>query len=145
MNSTQAYRRRLRALLLDEDFGPKLARLNVAETTRVLQLVEANQGAQARRLITELDARRRGDATYKRRERARAHTVAYIIAELIRVGTDHPVNSSTVALGVAIMTAGQRSASEAMDGEDLRVNAGTATHIQWASDYGKHWNPWWYH
>lgn len=145
MNSTQAYRRRLRALLLDEDYGPKLARLNVADTTRVLRLVEANRGAEARKLITELDERRRGDVTSKRRERARARTVAYIISELLRVGTNDPVNASTVALGVAIMSAGQRAESEAMDGEELKSSAGSRANVQWASPYGKFWNPWWYH
>lgn len=145
MNSTQAYRRRLRALLLDEDYGPKLARLNVADTTRVLRLVEANRGVEARKLIITLDEERRGDVTSKRRERARARTVAYIISELLRVGTNDPVNSSTVALGVAIMTAGQRAESEAMDGEELKSSAGSRTNVQWASPYGKFWNPWWYH
>jgi hypothetical protein len=119
--------------------------LNVAETTRVLRLVEANRSDEARALITELDAARRADVTYKRRERARARTVAYIISELMRVGTDHPVNSSTVALGVAIMTAGQRTASEGMDGDELRDTAGDRTRVQWAADYEKFWNPWWYH
>lgn len=145
MNSTQAYRRRLRALLLDEDYGPKLARLNVADTTRVLRLVEANRGAEARKMIVELDERRRSDVTEKRKERDRSATIKYIIKELIRVGTNDPVNSSTVALGVGVMSAGQRAASKAMDGEELRSSAGSRTNIQWVSPYGKFWNPWWYH
>lgn len=145
MNSTQAYRRRLRRLLLDEDYGPKLARLNVAETARVLRLIELNRGADARELITQLDKARREDTTRKRKVRANAHTVAYIIKELIRVGTNDPVNSSTVALGVAVMTARQRAETEGMDGEELKASAGDRHNIQWASPYGTFWNPWWYH
>lgn len=145
MNSTQAYRRRLRRLLLDEDYGPKLARLNVAETARVLRLVELNRGADARALIIQLDKARREDTTRKRKDRANARTIAYIIRELIRVGTNDPVNSSTVALGVAVMTAKQRAETEAMDGEELKASAGDRHNIQWASPYGKFWNPWWYH
>jgi len=145
MNSTQAYRRRLRRLLLDEDYGPKLARLNVTETARVLRLVELNRGADARELIIQLDKARREDTTRKRKERANAHTVAYIIRELLRVGTNDPVNSSTVALGVAVMTAKQRAETEEMDGEELKASAGDRSNVKWASPYGAFWNPWWYH
>lgn len=145
MNPTTAYRRRLRAILLDEDYGPRLARLNVADTAAVLALVEANQGRQARALILQLDQARREQETRNRRRRERNSLVSHMVRELVRVGTAEPVNTSTVALGVAAMTTAQRVATAAMDGDELKANAGDRTNIHWAPSRDTYWNVWWYH
>lgn len=59
--------RRLNRILRDEDFGPKLVRLNRADQRRILDLIDANRGAQARREIARLDQQRRARNTVRRR------------------------------------------------------------------------------
>jgi hypothetical protein len=54
-----AAKRRLALLLRDEEYGPKLVRLNRADERRVLELVYEGDGRQARRLINDLDSGRR--------------------------------------------------------------------------------------
>jgi hypothetical protein len=58
-----AAKRRLAALLRDEEYGPKLARLNRADERRVLELVYENRGREARQTIDQLDAARRRHRT----------------------------------------------------------------------------------
>jgi len=52
------YRKRLRYILLDEDYGPKLVRLNKTDQQKVLELIYQNQGKTARSEIFRLDAER---------------------------------------------------------------------------------------
>jgi hypothetical protein len=52
-------KRRLNALLRDEDYGPKLVRLKREDERRVLELVYENKGKEARQLIDDLDSARR--------------------------------------------------------------------------------------
>ena len=59
--------RRLARILRDEDYGPKLVRLSRIDQRRILDLIDANRGAQARREILRLDAERRRKATVRRR------------------------------------------------------------------------------
>ena len=67
---SSGYNRRLRSILLNEDYGPKLVRLSNADQQRVLQLVNQNKGREARTLITELDTgRRRRNSTARRAKR----------------------------------------------------------------------------
>jgi hypothetical protein len=54
-----AAKRRLSAILRDEEYGPKLVRLNRADERRVLDLVYENRGREARQAIDDLDAARR--------------------------------------------------------------------------------------
>ena len=58
---------RLRTLLRDEDYGPKLARLRGADERRVLDLVEQNRGREARAAILDADERRRAHEREARR------------------------------------------------------------------------------
>ncbi len=58
--------RRLERILSDEDYGPKLARLNRKDEAHVLDLIDRNQGRKARAEILRLDEERRT----KRRTRA---------------------------------------------------------------------------
>lgn len=59
--------RRLTRILRDEDYGAKLVRLNRTEQRHILDLIDANRGAQARREIVRLDAERRARNTTRRR------------------------------------------------------------------------------
>lgn len=54
-----AAKRRLNALLRDEEYGPKLVRLRRADERHVLELVYENRGREARQAIDDLDASRR--------------------------------------------------------------------------------------
>ena len=54
-----AAKRRLASLLRDEEYGPKLVRLNRADERRVLDLVYENRGREARQAIDDLDSGRR--------------------------------------------------------------------------------------
>lgn len=77
--------RRLNRILRDEDYGPKLVRLNRADQRTVLELIDANRGAQARREILRLDeARRRRRTVQRRAERYAARPVEE------RGGADRP-------------------------------------------------------
>ena len=55
----KGYADRLRRILRSEEYGPKLVRLNISEQQQILQLINANQGKQARTRILELDEQRR--------------------------------------------------------------------------------------
>lgn len=50
--------RRLNAVLNDEEYGPKLVRLNRADERRVLDLIEAGKGREARKEIVRCDTLR---------------------------------------------------------------------------------------
>lgn len=65
--------RRLNRILRDEDFGPKLVRLNRVDQRRILDLVDANRGAQARKEILRLDAERHSRRTVRRRALRYSH------------------------------------------------------------------------
>jgi hypothetical protein len=55
--------RRLAALLRDEEYGPKLARLNRADERIVLDLIDQNKGREARKELNRLDDARRTQRT----------------------------------------------------------------------------------
>lgn len=59
--------RRLGRILRDEDYGPKLVRLSRADQRQILDLIDANRGAQARKEIIRLDAERRRRTGVRRR------------------------------------------------------------------------------
>jgi hypothetical protein len=62
----------LAALLRDEEYGPKLARLGRADERRILDLVYDNRGREARRELNILDAKRREKRTLGGKARAYA-------------------------------------------------------------------------
>lgn len=68
-----AAKRRLHVLLRDEEYGPKLARLNRHDERVILDLVYEGRGLEARRALNDLDAGRRRRRTLgeKAREYAR--------------------------------------------------------------------------
>jgi len=51
--------KRLKRILDNEDYGPKLARLNRTDERRVLDLIDQNKMPEARKLIIELDRARK--------------------------------------------------------------------------------------
>jgi hypothetical protein len=67
-----AAKRRLAALLRDEEYGPKLVRLSRADERRVLDLIYEGKGTQARKEINELDQLRRDKRTIGGKARAYA-------------------------------------------------------------------------
>jgi hypothetical protein len=67
-----AAKRRLALLLRDEEYGPKLVRLNRADERRVLDLVYEGNGREARKAIDDLDAGRRRRRTLGEKARAYA-------------------------------------------------------------------------
>lgn len=64
-----AAKRRLAALLRDEEYGPKLVRLNRTDERRVLDLIYDNRGREARQVLTDLDAGRRRHRTFRDKAR----------------------------------------------------------------------------
>lgn len=64
-----AAKRRLRTFMSDPERGAQLARLNRADEREILDLIYENRGAEARRRLEELDARRRRRQTLKDRVR----------------------------------------------------------------------------
>lgn len=60
-------KRRLATLLRDEEYGPKLARLNRTDERIVLDLLYENRGREARTELNRLDAGRRHVRTNKTR------------------------------------------------------------------------------
>lgn len=81
---TAGYSRRLRSVLSDPEYGPKLVRLSRADQQRVQQLVNRSEGRAARKLINELDEKRRAG----RRAADRAHRYAALPSDQ-RI-MDHP-------------------------------------------------------
>lgn len=65
--------RRLNRILRDEDYGPKLVRLSRTDQRTILELIDANRGAQARREIIRLDSERRARNTTRRRALRYSH------------------------------------------------------------------------
>lgn len=69
---------RLNRLLKDPEYGAPLARLGKRDERTVLDLIEANKGAEARKRILELDAKRRT----KERTRARVRRYRALPADV---------------------------------------------------------------
>lgn len=61
--------RRLAALLRDEEYGPKLVRLNKTDERIVLDLIYENRGREARKELLRLDENRRTTRTIRSRVR----------------------------------------------------------------------------
>lgn len=131
-------KRRLNRILADEDYGPKLARLSVADQRIVLEHIEANRGAQARDAITRLDAERRrglqrrvvsGDL----RERLRAR--------IMTLPRAHP---QRVRERVAEMTDNELRIGLTVTLDELRRLARQPPR-RYHGDPQKEVNPFWYH
>lgn len=129
--------RRLRSLLADEDYGPKLARLRGTDERRVLDLVEAGRGREARAAIDAADQRRRQRLAETRR------------ASLYRRAVDN-VTAQHAGAG-ATRSAVERHLADATDAE-LRFAAGatrdqliTRARLPPRTLERREINPFWYH
>lgn len=72
--------RRLRRILTDEDYGPKLVRLSRADQRTVLDLIDENRGREARSAIDRLDAVRVEQEEAHRRQTLHQKVVAALYA-----------------------------------------------------------------
>lgn len=66
---TPGYDRRLRYLLLDPRYGPKMVRLSRADQQQVQKLINQNRGREARKLLLLLDELRRHKRTVRTKAR----------------------------------------------------------------------------
>lgn len=138
------YDRRVRRLLLDEDYGPALARLNRADTAHVLELVRENKPREARQEIIRLDLERRSQVTQTRIRRRNDRIVDHFVAVLVEDGV-HNYSVQTITFGVSIMTRGEGDGTLLMDGAEIRARAGAPDFIQFYEPLGIEVNKWWYH
>lgn len=67
--------KRLERILADEDYGPKLARMNRKNEAYILDLIDRNKGREARKEILRLDEQRRA-ARRTRRPRTKPTTIS---------------------------------------------------------------------
>lgn len=61
--------RRLESILSNEEYGPKLVRLNRKDEAYILDLIDRNKGREARKEILRLDEQRRSNARERRQAR----------------------------------------------------------------------------
>ena len=115
--------RRLERILNDEEYGPKLARLNRKDETYILDLIDKNKGREARKEIFRLDKQRRA------RQRARtAKTKLPTIEELrakayTRLRRMLNGKPKTQQRGVSLMTKDQLNFALTATGDELRRKA----------------------
>ena len=141
--------RRLESILKDEDYGPKLVRLNRKDEAYVLDLIDRNKGREARKEILRLDreriARRRKPT---RKVTAKAPTSPSIeqlrakaYARLRAMLKGRP---STVQKGVDLMTPDELGFALSANGTDLRAKAKDAP-IPYPELDDDEFNVFWYH
>lgn len=140
-NSNRNALRRLQTILNDEDYGPKLARLNRADERRVLDLIEQNKGKQARSEILRLDEARRA----KRRGRVKPINIDELrrqaFANIRRQVNGHP---KTVRLGVDLMTPDELQYAAAATDDEIRVRAGDRSYAKYYDEIDDDYNVFWY-
>ena len=134
--------KRLERILADEEYGPKLARLNRKDETYVLDLIDRNKGLEARKEIVRLDEARRAS---RRTPRARVID----IDELRRKATQamyRKVNGkpSTIRRSVSHMSTDELNFAINADHEAIRAKAGDVSNIRDYDDEDVPWNVWWY-
>lgn len=137
------YERRVWALLLNEDYGPALARLNKRDTAYILGLVQQNRGREARAEILRLDAKRRDEETRKRKKRRDIRIQTHIMRELD--DASKPFSPQMVAFSVSLMTRAEGDATLNMDADEIAEHAGDDGNIQLYTPENVRHNVWWYH
>jgi len=113
--------KRLERILGDEDYGPKLARLNRKDEAYVLDLIDRNKGREARKEILRLDTerreRRRGSVT-KLPTIDQLRAKAYARLRAILKG-----KPKTQQKGVSLMNTDQLNFALTATGDELRMKA----------------------
>ena len=138
--------KRLERILADEEYGPKLARLNRKDETYVLDLIDRNKGLEARKEIVRLDEQRRAQ---QRTRRTSKPTRTIDIDELRRKATQamyRKVNGkpSTIRRSVSHMSTDELNFAINADHEAIRAKAGDVSNIRDYDDEDVPWNVWWY-
>lgn len=135
--------KRLRRILLDEDYGPKLVRLNPRDQREILDLISENRGKDARRRITELDEQRR--SAMRRPAKGARRTLAAKrrdAIENINRRLEGLANQSRVIIGVSHMRDDELDFAIQANAEQLRNAARQAPTV---STREGDINPFWYH
>ena len=115
--------RRLERILNDEEYGPKLARLNRKDETYILDLIDKNKGREARKEIFRLDKQRRA------RQRARTAKTKLPTIEALRAKAYTRLRRmlngkpKTQQRGVSLMTKDQLNFALTATGDELRRKA----------------------
>ena len=131
-------KRRLNRILADEDYGPKLVRLNRRDQREVLQLIDANRGREAREAILRLDRQRRAGG-----ERAvlRKDLEGRVQARMEMLPRAHP---GRIAERVAEMTTDELRYALTTSLDEIRQRArGAPRGVR--ADPSQLINPFWYH
>lgn len=114
--------KRLERILADEDYGPKLARLNRKDEAHILDLIDRNKGREARKEILRLDTER--IARRRRPTKAKLPTIEELRAKaytrLRRMLNGKP---ATQKKGVSLMNADQLNIALTADADTLRRKA----------------------
>jgi hypothetical protein len=113
--------KRLERILGDEDYGPKLARLNRKDESYILDLIDRNKGREARKEILRLDT--------ERRERKRGSTTRLPTIEKLRAKAYTRLRAmlkgkpATQQKGVSLMNKDQLNFALNATGDELRAKA----------------------
>jgi hypothetical protein len=128
---------RLRRILADEDYGPKLARLRGSEERRVLDLIDAGRGKEARAEILRADEQRRERSRVQARARLLHNAALNTVRQHRHYGTTYDMAVANLRHGT---DADLRRAATADDEELHRLAAAPPREMHPIDR-----NPFWYH
>jgi hypothetical protein len=113
--------KRLERILSDEEYGPKLARLNRKDEAHVLDLIDRNKGREARKEILRLDTERR---ERRRGTSARLPTIDQLRAKAYtRLRAMLKGKPATQQKGVSLMNTDQLNFALTGTADQLRAKA----------------------
>lgn len=136
--------RRLERILNDEDYGPKLARMNRRDEAHILDLIDRNKGREARKEILRLDKER----LERRRGRSQPAPKPTLTIETLRAQAYANLRQqlrgkpSTQQRGVELMTVDELKFAKAATREPLRKKASEPPTPY--PDLDIEFNPFWY-
>jgi hypothetical protein len=142
--------KRLERILSDEDFGPKLVRLNRADERHVLNLIEQNKGREARKEITRLDAARLEKGRARRGARRSVSKPQVIDIEKLRAQAYANMRRqlqgkpATLARNTGVMDRGDATFAATASADELRRKAGDRNNIREYEDLDIEVNVFWY-
>lgn len=114
--------KRLERILNDEEYGPKLVRLNRKDEAYILDLIDRNKGREARKEILRLDEARLARARAARKPKA--PTIAQLRKQAYaRLRAMLKGKPSTQQKGVALMNKDQLNFALTASGDQLRTKA----------------------
>lgn len=142
--ATSQAAKRLARILSNEDYGPKLARMNRRDEAYILQLIDENKGKKARSEIVRLDKERR------ERRRQRSRQPSYVIDKNVmrRRAADNIIRQvrgkpSTVKRNVEYMDDSDLTFAVDASRTDIIERAKRRAYIT-APDIDYEINPFWY-